>query len=132
MGLTRGAGKPHIVRAALEALAYQVYDILQTMAKDSGVQLSSLKVDGKASENDFMMQFQSDILGVDIVRPSNTETTALGAAYLAGLACGVWSGLDELEANDRIDKTFNPAGDAQLNAQRIAGWQDAVARVMTR
>ncbi|MGI6217868.1 MAG: glycerol kinase GlpK [Coriobacteriales bacterium] len=130
-GITRGTTKAHLVRAALEALAFQVYDILKTMEDESGVPLKSLKVDGKASRNDFMLQFQADILGVDIVRPSDTETTALGAAYLAGLAKGVWSGIDELEANCKIDRIFKPNGDEKKNAERMAGWRDAIARTMS-
>ncbi len=130
-GLTRGTSRAHIVRASLEALAFQVYDILQTMSLDSGVKLKDLKVDGKACLNDFMMQFQSDILDTRIVRPSNTETTAAGAAYLAGLAHGVWGGLDEIRATYTVDREFDPIADEAKNAERIAGWKDAIRRTMT-
>ena len=132
-GLTRGTTKAHIMRAALEALAFQVYDILKTMEADAGVSLDGLKVDGKASLNDFMLQFQSDILGTDIVRPGDTETTALGAAYLAGLYKGFWVGLEELEANMTVDRVFTPGPEAAgKNEARIAGWKDAVERTKTR
>ncbi len=132
LGLTRGTTKDHIVRAALESLAFQVYDILQVMEQDSGVPLNNLKVDGKASQNDFMMQFQSDILDVNILRPADTEITALGAVYLAGLAKGVWASQEDVEKNVDIERVFTPSGDDEKNASRIAGWKDAVSRTMTR
>lgn len=131
-GLTRGTKRAHIVRASLEALAFQVYDILQTMELDSGVKLEDLKVDGKASQNDFMMQFQSDILDAAITRPDNTETTAAGAAYLAGLARGVWESTDEISRNYSVEKVFHPVTGSEKNASRIAGWKDAVSRTMSK
>ena len=100
-GLTRGAGRAHIVRASLEALAYQVYDLLRAMEEDAGISLRRLNVDGGASANEFLMQFQSDLLNLPVRRPENAEATALGAAYLAGLATGFWSGLDEIRAQGR-------------------------------
>ena len=96
VGLTRGCKKEHFVRAVLEAMAYQTYDILKIMEQESGVDIVSLKVDGGASNNNFLMQFQSDVLGVDVLRPECVETTALGAAYLAGLAVGYWEDVDDI------------------------------------
>ena len=127
-GLTRGTRPQHIVRAALEAMAFQVFDILGAMEDDSGVAVSKLMVDGKASLNDFLLQFQSDILGVDIVRPASAELTAMGAAYLAGLASGFWSDQGELAGNARVDTVFSPQADDEKNAARIAGWREAVGR----
>ncbi|MBQ6454296.1 MAG: glycerol kinase GlpK [Coriobacteriales bacterium] len=128
-GLTRGTTKEHLVRAALEALAYQSYDVICAMSQDAGVPLNHLKVDGGASANDFLMQFQSDILGAQVLRPKTLETTALGAAYLAGLEVGFWASQDELEAEWHGDKPFLPNQmDADTRAKLLAGWADAVKR----
>lgn len=130
LGITRGTTRNHIARAALEALAYQIYDLADAMAKDAGHPLGVLNVDGGASANSFLMQFQADILGCELRRPQNTETTSLGAAFLAGLATGYWSGIDELKALRESDDVFR----RQMNPQRVdklvAGWHDAVRRVM--
>lgn len=127
-GLTRGANRNHIIRAALESIAYQSKDLLDAMTKDSGVSLKRLKVDGGAVANDFLMQFQADITDVEVLRPSNCETTALGAAFLAGLAVGFWESVIELEHKACIDKHFIPNIDAKDRLRLYAGWQDAVAR----
>ncbi|MBU1391599.1 MAG: glycerol kinase GlpK [Gammaproteobacteria bacterium] len=127
-GLTRGANRNHIIRAALESIAYQSKDLLDAMTKDSGVSLKRLKVDGGAVANDFLMQFQADITDVEVLRPSNCETTALGAAFLAGLAVGFWESVIELEHKTCIDKHFIPNIDAKTRGSLYAGWQDAVAR----
>lgn len=127
-GLTRGANRNHIIRAALESIAYQSKDLLDAMTKDSGVSLKRLKVDGGAVANDFLMQFQADITDVEVLRPSNCETTALGAAFLAGLAVGFWESVIELEHKACIDKHFIPNIDAKTRVRLYAGWQDAVAR----
>ena len=108
VGLTRGTAKAHIARAALEAVAFQSAELLEAMQKDSGVTLTELRVDGGASANDLMMQFQADILGVPVVRPRITETTALGAAYLAGLAVGYWKSTDEIARQWQVDRRFEP------------------------
>ncbi|ESQ81482.1 glycerol kinase [Asticcacaulis sp. AC466] len=128
IGLTRGTTKAHIARAALEAIAFQSADVLEAMQRDSGVSLKELRVDGGASRNNLMMQFQADILGVPVVRPKVTETTALGAAYLAGLAVGYWSSPEEVAAQWQMDRTFSPAMSADERAERLTRWRDAVAR----
>jgi len=128
VGLTRYVTRAHIVRATLEAICYQARDVVDAMRADSGIELSSLKVDGGAAVNDFLMQLQADILGVSVVRPLVHETTALGAAYAAGLATGVWSGLDELRANWRIDRIFEPHWSADRREEAYAGWRRAVER----
>ncbi len=127
-GLTRYVKKGHLARAALEASAYQTRDIVEAMNKDSGVELTSLKVDGGMVVNDLLMQFQSDILNVPVVRPKVSETTALGAAYAAGLAVGFWSGLEELHKNWAKDKTWRPAMELPLRERRYREWQKAVDR----
>ena len=129
LGLTRGAGRAHIVRAALEALAYQVCDLVQAMTEDAGVPLSVLNVDGGASANDFLMQFQADMLGVSLRRPANAETTALGAAYLAGLATGFWPDTEALLSLREGEERFLPTFDELMRAERLARWRAAVARV---
>lgn len=129
LGLTRGAGRAHIVRAALEALAYQVCDLVQAMTEDAGVPLSVLNVDGGASANDFLMQFQADMLGVSLRRPANAETTALGAAYLAGLATGFWPDTEALLSLREGEERFLPTFDEPMRAERLARWRAAVARV---
>jgi len=127
-GLTRGATRGHIARAALEAIAYQSADVLQAMEKDAGIALQELRVDGGATANNLLMQFQADLLGVPVVRPKVLETTALGAAYLAGLATGFWSGTDDILANRQIDRVFEPAMSRERAAELTAGWHKAVSR----
>lgn len=128
VGLTRGANRNHIIRAALESIAYQSRDVLDAMQKDSGIRLASLKVDGGAVANDFLMQFQSDIMGTTVVRPKLIETTALGAAFLAGLAVGFWKSTAELSDKFSIDREFEPTLPAEQREQLYAGWQKAVTR----
>ena len=130
-GLTRGTTTAHIVRAALEALAYQVYDLVGAMEADAGMPLKVLNVDGGACANDFLMQFQSDILGKPLRRPVNVETTALGAAYLAGLSTGFWKSLEDLRELRAGDATFLPDKNDERLAARIAGWEEAVSRTRT-
>lgn len=127
-GLTRGAGRDHIVRATVESLAYQVYDLVQVMKQDSGLPLVSLKTDGGASANDFLMQFQADILGACVHRPSCIETTALGAAYLAGLAVGYWSGLEDVKKNWSLSRCFEPQMADAKKEELLNGWKRAVER----
>lgn len=129
-GLTRGANKNHLVRATLESLAYQCNDLLKAMASDLGQELVALKVDGGACANNFLMQFQSDILGKDVLRPQCIETTSLGAAYLAGLAVGYWENQDDVRENWQIDQTFTAAMEAQKREELLAGWDKAVARTL--
>jgi glycerol kinase len=125
-GLTRGTTKEHFVRATLEAIDYQTRDILQAMEIDSGIKLAALKVDGGAVKNDFLMQFQSDILGVPVERPVVQETTALGAAFLSGLAVGVWKNKNEVTQNWKLDKRFEPVMPAEKREELYAGWVRAV------
>jgi len=131
VGLTRGAGKNHIVRAAVESLAYQVYDVLHAMEEDCGFCLDSLKVDGGACANNFLLQFQSDIIRREVRRPLCIETTALGAAYLAGLAVGFWSGLEDIRRNWQVSGAFVPAMDPDAAAKLVTGWHKAVETAMT-
>ncbi len=126
VGMTRGSNKAHIARAALESIAYQTRDVLTAMEADSGIQLTELRVDGGASMNDLLMQFQADLLGVPVVRSTVSETTALGAAYLAGLAVGYWSHQDEIADNWREAKRFEPAMDAETREKLVRGWEKAV------
>ena len=128
-GLTRGANRNHIVRATVESLAYQVYDLAEVMKQDSGLPLLSLKVDGGASANDFLMQFQADILNTKVHRPSCIETTALGAAYLAGLAAGYWKDTEDIKKNWALSKCFEPQMKEDNREELLAGWKDAVKRV---
>ncbi|RLC89760.1 MAG: glycerol kinase, partial [Chloroflexi bacterium] len=120
--------KGHIARAALEATAYQTREVLDAMKKDSGVTLKALKVDGGMVFNELLMQFQSDILGVPVVRPQVAETTALGSAYASGLAVGFWNNTDELRKNWGIDKTWKPKMDAETRAELYKYWLKAVTR----
>ena len=129
-GLTRYVNKGHLARAVLEANAYQTLDIMEAMKKDSGVDLNSLKVDGGMVANELLMQFQCDLLNVPVIRPTITETTALGAAYAAGLAAGVWSSMDELRQYWSVDKTWQPQMDDQTRQTGIRGWQKAVQRTL--
>ena len=131
VGLTRGANRNHIVRATLESIAYQVKDVLKAMEDDSGITLKALKVDGGAVANNFLMQFQSDILGVPVVRPMVTETTAMGAAFLAGLAVGFWKDKAEIAAKWKVDRTFEPAMSVADREQKDRGWTRAVERSRT-
>ena len=130
LGLTRGSNKNHIIRATLEAIAYQSRDVIEAMQDDSGISLSQLKVDGGAVGNNFLMQFQSDILGVQVQRPAVTETTALGAAFLAGLSSGFWSGIDDISQKCSIDMTFNPSMEPLKRENLYSGWKKAVGRSM--
>jgi glycerol kinase len=130
VGLTRFINKGHICRAALEATAYQTREVLDAMEQDSGVKLTSLKADGGMVYNHTLMQFQADILGVPVVRPVVAETTALGAAYAAGLAVGYWRGLDDLRRNWQVDRTWQPAMEAASRAKLYRGWKRAVERAM--
>jgi len=127
-GITRGTTAAHFARAALESIAFQVADVLHLMQKDSGVQIKELRVDGGAASNDLLMQFQADLLGVPVVRPKVTETTALGAAYLAGLNVGYWGGLKDVEANWEIDRSFEPAMPRDRAAHRLRRWAQALDR----
>ncbi len=130
LGLTRGTTRAHLARAALEALAYQIRDLADAMAADAGGALDVLNVDGGASANDFLMQFQADLLGCELLRPANTETTSLGAAYLAGLASGFWGGTDELRGLRSDDDVFRRTMDPTRVDALLAGWHDAVRRVL--
>lgn len=126
VGLTRGCNRYHIVRATLDSLCYQVHDILQAMKADSGIELSALKVDGGASANHYLMQTQADLIDAPVQRPSCVETTAMGAAYLAGLAVGYWTGKEDVIKNWAIDRTFTPSIDDAERNKRIKGWNKAV------
>jgi glycerol kinase len=128
VGLTRGAKKEHIIRATLESIAYQTYDVLRAMEEDSEIELKTLKVDGGACANNFLLQFQSDILGVTVQRPEIIETTALGAAYLAGLAVGYWDGQEALSENWAVSNTFEPKMDNETREKLLKGWHKAVRR----
>ena len=129
-GITRGTSAAHIARAALEGIAFQTMDIVGAMAADSGVRLPELKVDGGASRNNLLMQFQADILGAQVIRPEVTETTALGACYLAGLAVGFWKDLDEVKRQWKAEKVFSPKTSAETVAALKEGWADAIRRTV--
>lgn len=126
VGITRGCSKEHFVRATLESLAYQTHSVLKSMEQDTGLAISSLRVDGGASANDFLMQFQTDILGADVLRPECIETTALGAAYLAGLATGYWQSREEIEKNWQLSHRFVPSMSDAIRQERLKGWDKAV------
>lgn len=126
VGITRGCSKEHFIRAALESIAYQTADVLRAMEQDSGLCLRSVKVDGGASANDFLMQFQADIIGTQVHRPKCIETTALGAAYLAGLASGYWHDKNEIRENWQIDSVFTPEMEVQQRKRLLKGWKKAV------
>lgn len=130
VGLTRGTNASHIIRATLESIAYQSKDVIEAMQADSGIPLQALRVDGGASANNFLMQFQSDILGVNVERPATLEVTALGAAFLAGLAVGYWSGLDDVRNRLHIERVFEPSADKEKQVQRYKGWKKAVSRAL--
>ena len=125
-GLTRGSSQSHIARAALDSIAYQTYDVLKAMEADAGISIAELRVDGGATVNNQLMQFQSDVLQTKVIRPRITETTALGAAYLAGLAVGYWKNIGEIQEQWQADKTFSPSMNAAKKAELIQGWQRAV------
>lgn len=131
-GLTRGTKVEHIARAALEGIAFETMDIVDAMRKDAGVTLGDLKVDGGVSNSNVTMQFQADILGTNVVRPTCVETTAKGAAYLAGLAVGYWSSIDEIKAQWAIDRTFTPTMSSEKVKEAKNGWRDALSRALTR
>ncbi|MGI6069914.1 MAG: glycerol kinase GlpK [Blautia sp.] len=126
LGLTRGANRDHLIRATVESLAYQVHDVIKAMESDAGMMLNTLKADGGASANDFLMQFQADILNAQVVRPSCIETTALGAAYLAGLAVGFWKDADEIRGNWKIGKKFASRMESETRTRLLKGWKKAV------
>lgn len=130
-GLSRGTTKAHFVRAVVESLAYQTTDVIRAMEEDAGLGLLELKVDGGASVNDFLLQFQADILGANIIRPKMTETTALGAAYLAGLAVGYYKDIEEIKENWQQDRVFTPDIDKESRKKLYEGWKDAVFRIQT-
>ena len=130
VGITRGTKKEHFIRATVESLAYQTYDVLKAMEEDSKIELKALKVDGGACANNFLMQFQSDILNVQVDRPEVIETTALGAAYLAGIAAGYWKDRNDVAKNWALSKNFNPVMDEQNRTRLLEGWHDAVKRSM--
>lgn len=126
VGITRGVNKYHIIRATLESLAYQVNDVLEAMKADSNMQLAALKVDGGASVNDFLMQTQADIIQAPVNRPSCVETTAMGAAYLAGLAVGYWKSKEDVIKNWSVNRVFMPSLEKELRDERVKGWNKAV------
>ena len=126
IGLSRGTNKYHIIRATLDSIAYQVCDVLQAMEQDANSPLSALRTDGGASANNYLLQTQADLCGCHVVRPKCVETTAMGAAYLAGLAVGYWTDLEDIRRNWEIDREFAPAIDAQQRLQRLDGWKNAV------
>ena len=130
-GISRGTTTAHIARAALEGIAYQTMDITAAMSRDAGVPLRELKVDGGASRNNLLMQFQADILGTKVIRPQVVETTAMGAAYLAGLAVGYWSSIDEIRKQRQVDRVFEPSWDEKQIQTARSGWEDAVKRTLS-
>ena len=131
MGISRGTTAAHIARAALEGIAFQAMDIVTAMSNDANIPLKSLKVDGGASRNNLMMQFQADILGIPVIRPATTETTALGSAFLAGLATGYWSSMDEIKGLVNMERCFNPLMDTESVTKAKAGWKDAIMRTLS-
>ena len=126
VGLTRGFNRAHLIRATLESLAYQTYDVVRAMERDAGTHIGELKVDGGACANNFLMQFQSDLIGSDVVRPRCIETTALGAAYLAGLAVGYWQSLDDVKNNWSVDRVFTSTLEEEKRIKLLNGWHKAV------
>ena len=128
VGITRGTTRGHIARAALEAIAFQSADLLEAMQRDAAVPLRELRVDGGASRNNFLMQFQADLLGVPVVRPAVTETTALGAAYLAGIASGFWNSANDVQSRWQMDRCFEPSISRDQAAARMHEWTRAVER----
>ena len=132
IGITRGTTTAHIARAALDGIAFQTFDIAQAMAKDMGAPLTELKIDGGASRNNLLMQYQANLLGIKVVRPRITETTALGAAYLAGLAVGFWKDIDEIKQQWQVERTFEPVADNEEIAAAKKGWADAISRTLSK
>jgi glycerol kinase len=132
VGLTRGAGRAHLVRAVLESIAYQTRDVVEVMNADSGIRMTELRVDGGACQNDFLMQFQADLLGIPVDRPALVETTAAGAAFLAGLAVGLWRGPEELAGVRRRERLFEPRLPAADRERLYTGWREAVSRTLSR
>lgn len=132
LGLTRGAGRNHIIRAALESIAYQTADVLKAMEEDTGIPLRELRVDGGASANNFLMQFQADIMDRPLRRPKIRETTALGAACLAGLATGVWKSLDDVRGSWTLDRLYEPSMEAEMRENLLRGWHEAVDQVRSK
>ena len=130
VGLTRGTGRREIVRAALESMAYQTSDVLASMSEESGLPIAELAVDGGAAENDFLLQFQADILDIPVVRPANTESTALGAAFLAGLGAGIWADAGELARQRSIERRFVPGMSADRRRNFLKGWRTALRQAM--
>ncbi|MGR0220143.1 FGGY-family carbohydrate kinase, partial [Agromyces sp. ZXT2-6] len=130
VGLTRYVNKGHIARAALEAIAFQTRDVVEAVNADAGIDLTELRVDGGATANDTLLQFQADILGVPVVRPVVAETTALGAAYAAGLAVGFWSNLDDLAENWQEDRRWEPKMDADEQGRLVRNWKKAVTKTL--
>ena len=128
LGLTRGTTIADIARATVDAMAYQVLDVLEAMAADAGEPISTLRVDGGAASNDTLLQFQADLLGVPVERPRVIETTALGAAFLAGLAVGLWSDREEVAATWELERRFEPSMDGTERTRLVARWRDAVER----
>ena len=126
VGLTRGTSREHLIRATVESLAYQTYDLLDAMERDSGIEIRELRVDGGASANNFLMQFQADVMKCQVIRPKCIETTALGAAYLAGLAVGYWRDSQEIRENWALDKRFEPQMEEERRERLIKGWKRAV------
>jgi glycerol kinase len=129
-GLTRGSNRNHMVRAALESIAYQVRDVMEAMKEDSGLVFDEIKVDGGAVANNFLMQFQADIVGINVVRPRIWETTALGAAYLAGLAVNYWSSQEEIAALWKADQVFTPNFSEEARENQYMHWKKAVSRAL--
>jgi len=130
-GLTLGAGRAHLARAALEAVAYQTRDLVEAIVADGGALPAALRVDGGMAANDWLCQFLADILGVRVQRPVNVETTALGAAFLAGLGVGLWSGIEEIARTWRARDEFSPAMEAATRARLLGGWDEAVGRTLS-
>uniref|UniRef100_UPI0026EA7A45 FGGY family carbohydrate kinase n=1 Tax=Fusobacterium ulcerans TaxID=861 RepID=UPI0026EA7A45 len=130
LGLTRGANKNHIIRATLESIAYQTRDVIEAMQEDSGIKLNHLKVDGGAAANNFLMEFQAEILGTSVRRPVILETTALGAAYLAGLAVGIWESKEEIKKQWILDEEFTCKMPEEERESKYKGWKKAVGRAM--
>jgi len=128
IGLTRGTNKGHIARAALESIAYQTYDVIKAMEADSGIPLKELKVDGGATANQLLMQFQADILGIEVKKPQFAETTVLGAAYFAGLATNFWLSIDELKSKFKIAKSYSPTMEKEAAEKLVSKWNEALVR----
>jgi glycerol kinase len=129
VGLSRGTTKSHIARAALESMAYQSYDVLKAMEADSGISIKELRVDGGATRNNLLMQFQADLLGANVIRPKHIETTALGAAYLAGLRVGYWENIEEIQSIWTMDQRFKVGANSTQVSEAIDGWNKAIHAV---